>query len=95
MNLTLFTEFSQLVSWCFKPSQPQRIIPELKETFIKRCIIERTSKAEIRPEEQSKKTESCREILWNEIQLKEPKRQKQTQEKNKKEWPGSVGLCQT
>ena len=28
--------------------------------------------AEIRPEEQSEKTESCRENLWNEIQLKGP-----------------------
>ena len=25
-----------LVSWCFKPSQPQRITSGLKETFIKR-----------------------------------------------------------
>ena len=52
----------------------------LKETIIKRYIVERTSKAEIRPEEQtemkpeeqSQKTESCRENLWNEIQLKGP-----------------------
>ena len=28
--------------------------------------------AEIKPEEQSKKAESCRENLWNEIQLKGP-----------------------
>ena len=42
----------------------------LKETFIKRYKVERTNKAEIRPEEQSEKTESCREKLWNEIQLK-------------------------
>ena len=32
----------------------------------------RTNKAEIRPEEQSEKTERCRENLWNEIQLKRP-----------------------
>ena len=32
--------------------------------------IERTNKAEIRPEEQSEKAESCQENLWNEIQLK-------------------------
>ena len=31
-----------------------------------------TNEAEIRPEEQSKKAESGRENLWNEIQLKEP-----------------------
>ena len=35
-------------------------------------IVERTNKAEIRLEEQSQKTESCRETLWNEIQLKGP-----------------------
>ena len=35
--------------------------------------------AEIRPEVQSEKTESCQENLWNEMQLK---RQKQTQEQN-------------
>ena len=43
----------------------------MKETFFKKKdIVERTSKAEIRPEEQSEKAESCRENLWNEIQLK-------------------------
>ena len=52
---------SQLVSWFFKPSQPQRIISGLKKTFINRYnIVERTNKAEIRPEEQSEKAESCR-----------------------------------
>ena len=29
-------KISQLVSWCFEPIQPQRIIPGLKKTFIKR-----------------------------------------------------------
>ena len=38
--------------------------------------------------------ESCRENLWNEIQLKGPSREKKTQEQNKKEWASSVGLCQ-
>ena len=33
-------------------------------------VAERTNKADIRPEEQSEKAESCRENLWNEIQLK-------------------------
>ena len=47
-------------------------------------IVERTDKAEIRPEEQSEKAESCQENLWNEIQLKEPQRQKQTQEQRKR-----------
>ena len=54
----------------------------LREIFIKRYIVERTNKAETRPEEQSKKGENCRENLWNEIQLKGPQRQKQTQEQN-------------
>ena len=62
----------KLVSWCFKPSQPQRIISELKETFIKRYIAEGTNKAEIRPEEQSENAERCQENSWNEIQLKGP-----------------------
>ena len=44
----------------------------LRETFIKRDIFERTDKTEIRSEEQSEKTESCRENLWNDIQLKGP-----------------------
>ena len=44
----------------------------LKETFIKRHIVERTDTAEIRPEEQSEETESCRENSMNEIKLKGP-----------------------
>ena len=35
-------------------------------------IVERTAKAEIRPEEQSEKAESSQENLRKEIQLKEP-----------------------
>ena len=35
----------------------------LKETFIMRYTLERTNKTEIRPEEQSEKTESCWENL--------------------------------
>ena len=61
-----------LVHWCFESSQPLGIISGLKETFTQRYIVERTNKAEIRQEEQSEKTESCRESLWNEIQLKRP-----------------------
>ena len=60
------------VTWCSDPSQPLGIISELKETFIKRYTVERTNKAEIRPGEQSEKTESCRERLWNETQSKGP-----------------------
>ena len=59
---------SQSVSLCFEPE----IRSGLKETFIKRYIVERTSKTEIRPEEQSLKTEGCRENLWNKILLKGP-----------------------
>ena len=61
-----------LVIWCFEPSQSLGIISGLKETFIERHIVERTNKAEIRPEEQSGKTESSRENLRNETQLKGP-----------------------
>ena len=60
------------VNWCFDPSQPLGITSGLTETFIERYIVERTNKAEIRPEEQSEKTERCRENLWNEILLKGP-----------------------
>ena len=72
---TFLTSVAQqilLVNCYFEPSQPLGIIPGLKETFIKRYTVERTNKAEIRPEEQSQKTERCRENLWNEIQLKGP-----------------------
>ena len=58
------------------PSQPQRIISGLGETFTKEYIVERTNKTEIRPEEQGEKAEDCREDLWNEIQLKGLSRQK-------------------
>ena len=44
----------------------------MKEIVIKRYIVERTNKSEIRPEEQSEKVDSCRENLWNEIQSKGP-----------------------
>ena len=56
-------EHGKLVSWCFKPSQPQRIKSGLRETFIKRYIVERTNKAEIGSEEQNEKMESCQETL--------------------------------
>ena len=61
-----------LVNWCLESSQPLGIISGLKETFIKRHVVERTKRAEVGPEEQSEKTttETCRENLWNEIQLK-------------------------
>ena len=55
---------------CFKPSQPQRIISGLRETFFfffkkkeekKRDVVEMTNRAEVRTEEQSEKAESCPE----------------------------------
>ena len=66
-----------LVSWCFEPSQPQRIISRLRETFIKRYIDERTDEAE-KDRKNSEKAESCWENLWKEIQLKGPMKQKKT-----------------
>ena len=59
----------KVVSWCLKPSPPQRIISGLRETFIKRYIVERTNEAELRPEEKWE-SEVLLENLWNEIQLK-------------------------
>ena len=47
-------------------------ISGLKETFMKRYRFERSTKAEIRPEEQNEKAESCGENLWNEIRSKGP-----------------------
>ena len=38
----------------FKPSQPQRIISGLSESFIMRYIVEWTNKAKIRAEEHAK-----------------------------------------
>ena len=61
-----------LLIWHFEPSKPLGIISRLKETFIKRYIAERTYERAIRPEDQSEKTESCWENLWNETQLKGP-----------------------
>ena len=62
----------KIVSWCLEPSQPQRTILGLRENFIKRHAVERTNKAEMRPEELSEEAESFRENLWNEIQLTGP-----------------------
>ena len=49
-----------------------KVISGLKETCLKRYIVERANEAKIRPEEQREKAESCRENLWKEIQLKGP-----------------------
>ena len=60
------SHWAWLVNWCFE------ITSGLKETFIKRYIVERANKAELRPHEQREKTDCRRENLWNEIQLKGP-----------------------
>ena len=52
MEVVSDTAEGKLVSCCFMPSQPQRIISGLRETFTKKYIVETTNKAEIRPEEQ-------------------------------------------
>ena len=56
----------------------------MKETFIKRYIVERTRKVEIRPEEQSEKMKSCQEKLWNEIPLNGLQRQETDRQRDRK-----------
>ena len=51
------TGISLLVNWCFEPNQPLGVTSGLRETFIKRYAVERTSKAEVRPEEESENGE--------------------------------------
>ena len=46
------------MSWLVKPGQPQMVTSGLKETLIRRDIVGKTNKAEIKPEEQSEKAES-------------------------------------
>ena len=62
----------RIVNWCFESGQPLGIISGLKETFLRRYIVERTNKADIRPEEQSENAESCQANSWNEIQSERP-----------------------
>ena len=57
-------------------------------------MVERTDKAELKPEEQSEKAESCRENLWNERQLKGHKERNRRKNRIKRLWAISVGLCQ-
>ena len=45
----------KFVSRCLEPSQPQGMVSRLRETYVKSYIVERTSKADMRPEEQSEK----------------------------------------
>ena len=79
-----------LAGWCFKPSQPQRIISGLKETFVKRYIFERTKKAEIRPEEQSEKAESCWENLLMKYSWKGHKERNRHKNGIKRSWQAQL-----
>ena len=74
------------------PSQlsPRRVQQTFKQKDANYYIVERTNKAEIRPEEQRDKVERCRESLWNEMQLKGP--QRKTQEQNKTKRSGQARL---
>ena len=83
---------TKVISWCFEPSQPLRlvsslvgalslvnqreplrIISGLKETFIKRHIVEKDQEGRNKTgKKQSEKAESCRGNSWNEIQLRGP-----------------------
>ena len=47
-------------------------LPNHLRRLLERYIVEGTNKAEIRLGEQCENMESCREILWNEIQVKGP-----------------------
>ena len=60
---------------------------------MERYIVERTNKAERRPEDQSDKTESCRENLGNETQFERALKTETDTVTESKEWAGSVGLC--
>ena len=52
-----------LLNWYFEPSQQPRITSGLKKTFIKKYTVERSNKAEIRPAEQSERTELLGEFM--------------------------------
>ena len=71
MNTALFKKMKIYLILYFFLS-PQGTIAGLGEIFVKRYIVERTNKAEIVPEEQSERSESCRENLCTEIQLTGP-----------------------
>ena len=55
-------------------------------------MVERTNKAGIRPEEQREKAESCRENLWNEIELKGPHTKNRNRHKNRIKRSGQARL---
>ena len=61
-------DVAYLVFWA--QSTTVRIISGLKNTCLKSYIVERTNKAELRPQEQSEKKESRRENLWKKYSWK-------------------------
>ena len=65
-------------------------MPRLRKTFIKRYIVEKTNKAELRPEERSEKAKGCRENLWNEIPLKDHKDRKRHKNRVKRSGQASM-----
>ena len=91
---TTTEERSREVSRCFKPSQPQRIISGLRESFIKRYILERTNKAEIRPGEQREMQRIVGRIYGMKYSWNGHKDRNRHKNRIKKEWASSVGLCQ-
>ena len=61
---------------------------------MKRYIVERTNKAEIRPEEQSEKAELLGEFMESNTVERATKTETDSRTE-KKEWASLVGLCQT
>ena len=64
-------KISELVD-TLSPVDHEGLSQGLKETFMKRYVVERTRPAEIRSEEQGEKAKSCRENLCNETEFKGP-----------------------
>ena len=82
---------TRLLSSCFKPSKPQRIIQGLKQAFIKRYLAKRTNKAETRLEEHGEKEESCRRIYGMKYSWKSHKDTRNRQKNRKKKGVGKLG----
>ena len=82
-----------LVSWCFRPSQPQRITSGLRETFIKRYnVVEGSMRQKWDRKNRVRKRRAVRRIYGMKYGGKGDKDRK-SQEQNEKEWASSVGLC--
>ena len=87
MTLTL-----KIVSWCFKLSQPQRILSGLKETLIKRQLKGPT-KQKWDQKNRVRKRRVVGRIYGTKYSWKGHKDRTKLKN-NKKEWEISVGLCQ-